>query len=62
MLKKGSSSSSPLGISNSSAKMCSPIDVKKVTHSVGDLRYSYSNTASVDEVGDPPNWICYLRT
>ena len=29
---------------------------------VGDLGYSSSKTASVDEVGDPPNWIFDLRT
>ena len=60
MLKKGSSSSSPIGISNSSAKMCSLVDVKKVTPSVGDLGSSSSKTASVDEVGDPPTWIYNL--
>ena len=62
MLKKGFSSSSPLGISNSSAKMCSPVEVKKVTPFVGDLGSSSSKTASVDEVGDPPNWISDHRT
>ena len=62
MLKKGSSSSSPLGIYNSSAKIFSPVEVKKVTPYVGDLGSSSSKTASVDEVGDPPNWISDLRT
>ena len=62
MLKKCSSSSSPLGIYNSSAKMCSPVEMKKFTPSVGDLGSSSSKTGSMDEVGDPPNWISYLRT
>jgi len=62
MWKKGSTSPSPLGISNSSAKICSPIEVKKATPSVGDPRFSSSRTALVDEAGDPLNWIYDLRT
>ena len=62
MLNKGSSSSSPLGISKSSARICSPIEVKKVTHFVGDLGSSSSKTASVDEIRDPPDWIFDLKT
>ena len=62
MLKKIYSSSSPLGISNSSARICSPVEAKKVTPSIGNLGSSSSKTALVDEVGDPPNWIYDLRT
>ena len=62
MWKKRSTSPSPLGISNSSTKICSPVEVKKATPSVGDPRFSSSRTASVDEVGDPLNWISDLRT
>ena len=62
MLKKSSSSSSPLRNSNSSAKICPPIEVKMVIPSIGDVKSSYSKTTSVDEVGDPPKWISDLRT
>jgi len=53
MWKRGSNSSSPLVIINSSTKICSPMEVKKATPSVGDPRFSSSRIASVDEVGDP---------
>ena len=53
---------SPLGILNSSTKIYSPMEVKKATPSVGDRIFSSSRTASVDEVGDPLDWISDLRT
>lgn len=62
MWKRGSTYYSPLGILNSSTKICSLVELKKATPSIGDPRLSSSRAASVDEVGDPLNWIYNLIT
>ena len=61
MWKRGSTSSSPLGILNSSTKICSPVEVKSATPYVRYPRFSSSRTASVDKVGNCLDWIYHLR-
>ena len=61
MWERGSTSSSSLGILNSSIKIFSPVEVKKATPAVGDPSFFSSRTALVNEVGDSFDWISNLK-
>ena len=50
-----------LGTSNCSPKICSPMEDRKTTLVVGDVRFS-SITAFVGEIGEVLDWISDLET